>query len=54
MVSNPEEIGESRTTGRPCCWGETSDGRFLFCVFEKIGDFTIVPVTAYETCRRRK
>lgn len=27
VVSAPEEIGESRTTGRPCCWGETTDGR---------------------------
>ena len=54
MVSAPEEIGESRTTGRPCCWGETSDGRYLFCVFEQIDDMTIVPVTAYETRRRGK
>lgn len=42
VVSNPEEIGESHSTRRPCCWGETSDVRFLFCVFEKIDDFTIV------------
>ena len=26
--------------------------RYLFCVFEKIDDFTIVPVTAFETRRR--
>ena len=52
VVSDPDEIGESRSTGRPCCWGETADGRFLFCVFEKIDDFTIVPVTAFETRRR--
>ena len=52
VVSSPEEIGESRTTGRPCCWGETGDGRYLFCAFEKIHDFTIVPVTAFETRRR--
>ena len=52
FACDPDEIGESRSTGRPCCWGETSGGRFLFCVFEKIGSFTIVPVTAYETRRR--
>ena len=52
VVSNPDEIGESRTTGRPCCWGESADGRFLFCVFEKIDNFTIVPVAAFETRRR--
>jgi uncharacterized DUF497 family protein len=53
VVRNPDEIGESRTTGRPCCWGETADGRFLSCVFETIDNFTIIPVTAYETRRRR-
>jgi len=51
VVSNPVEIGESRSTGRPCCWGETGDGRLLFCVFEKIDEFTIVPVTAFESRR---
>jgi hypothetical protein len=52
VVSNPEEIGESRATGRPCCWGETGDGRYLLCVFEKIDDATILPVTAFEVRRR--
>jgi uncharacterized DUF497 family protein len=52
VVSNPEEIGESRSTGRPCCWGETADGRLLFCVFEKIDQVTILPVTAFESRRR--
>ena len=52
VVSNPEEIGESQSTGRPCCWGETADGRFLFCVFEKIGQYMILPVTAFEVARR--
>ena len=52
VVTNPDEISESRTTGRPCCWGETADGRVLFCVFEKIDQSTILPVTAFETRRR--
>ena len=52
VVASPEEISESLSTGRPCCWGETSDGRLLFCVFEKINDNTIIPVTAFETRRR--
>lgn len=54
VVGSPEEIGESRSTGRPCCWGETADGRCIFCVFEKINDTSIIPVTAYETYRQRK
>jgi len=52
VVSNPDEIGESRSSGRPCCWGETSNGRYLFCVFEKIDEMTIIPITAYESQRR--
>jgi uncharacterized DUF497 family protein len=52
IVSNPDEVGESRSTGRPCCWGETEDGRYLFCVFERIDAYTILPVTAFETRRR--
>lgn len=51
-MSDPEEVGESRSSGRPCCWGETSDGRYLLCVFEKIDEMTILPITAYETRRR--
>jgi hypothetical protein len=48
VVSNPNRIGVSRSSGRPCCWGETADGRKLFCVYEFLDDLTIVPVTAYE------
>ncbi len=52
VVCDPEEVGESRSSGRPCCWGETSDGRYLMCVFEKLDEITVFPITAYETRRR--
>ena len=29
-------------------WGETADGRQLFCVYEYLDDLTILPVTAYQ------
>lgn len=48
IVRFPEARGNSRSTGRPCCWGETADGRWVICVYEKIDDVTILPVTAYE------
>ena len=48
VVSNPDRIGVSRSSGRPCCWGETADGHKLFCVYEFLDDMTIIPVTAYE------
>jgi hypothetical protein len=48
VVSNPDRVGLSRSTGRPCCWGETADGRWLVCVYEHLDDITIIPVTAYD------
>jgi hypothetical protein len=48
VVSNPRRVGVSRSTGRPCCWGETADGRQLFCVYEFLDEITVIPVTAYE------
>ena len=51
VVGNPEEIGESRSSNRPCCWGDTANGRYLFCVFEKLDEMTILPITAYDSRR---
>ncbi len=48
VVSNPDRVGVSRSSGRPCCWGATPDGRALFCVYEFLDDVTIIPVTAYD------
>ena len=54
IVKFPEARGLSRSSGRPCCWGVTPDGRFLMCVYEKLDDLTILPVTAYEAPAPRK
>jgi hypothetical protein len=48
IVNFPALRGASRSSNRPCCWGETSDGRFLICVYEMLDDLTVLPVTAYE------
>lgn len=48
VVSNPDRIGLSRSTGHPVCWGETAEGRRLFCVYDHLDDMTIIPVTAYD------
>ena len=48
VVSEPERRGESRSTGRPCCWGETRDGRYLLCIYEYLDELTIIPITAFE------
>ena len=48
IVQHPDARGNSRTSGRPCCWGELDDGRYVICVYEKLDDITLLPVTAYE------
>ncbi len=54
VVNNPERRGKSRSTGRPCCWGETPDGHYLLCVYEYLDMLTIIPITAYGISRHRK
>jgi len=51
VVSNPESRDKSRATKRPCCFGRTPDGRYLYCVYEMLDEMTVIPVTAYEVRR---
>jgi hypothetical protein len=51
VVNAPVRRAESRSTGRPCCWGETVDGRYLLCVYECLDALTVIPITAYEVPR---
>ena len=48
VLLNPESTGTSRSTGRPCVFGYTPDGRYVIVVYEEIDDETIMPWTAYE------
>jgi hypothetical protein len=48
VVMHPDRRDVSRSSGLPCCWGTTPGGRFLFCVYERIDELTVLPVTAYE------
>ena len=48
IVSNPDPEDISRSTGNPLAFGSTSTGRYLCCVFRRLGDDTIEPLTAYE------
>ena len=48
VVCDPDEVAESRSSGRPIAFGETSTGRYLACVYELLDDTTVLPVTAYE------
>ena len=48
VVCDPDEVKLSRSSGRHIAFGETSSGKFVACVYERLDDSTIVPVTAYE------
>lgn len=48
VVCNPERKGLSRSSGLPCAWGYTDDGRYLIVVYEELDVMTVLPVTAYE------
>lgn len=43
-----ESVSTSHSSGRPCVFGYTPDGRYIIVVFEEIDDDTVLPWTAYE------
>lgn len=48
VVSNPDFEDVSRSTGNPMAFGRTSEGRPLCCVFRRLNNDTIEPITAYD------
>jgi len=48
VVSNPDRVETSRSSGRPIAFGPTSTGKYLACVYELFDEFTVYAVTAYE------
>lgn len=48
IVSNPDYEDNSRSSGNPLAFGSTSGDKFLCCVFRRLDDDTIEPITAYE------
>ena len=48
VVCDPDEVDQSRSSGRHIAFGETSTGKYLACVYEFLDDTTVLPVTAYE------
>jgi hypothetical protein len=47
VLENYESKSDSRTSGRPCVFGHTPDGRYIVVVYEEEDD-AVIPVTAYE------
>ena len=54
VVTNPERMGQSKSSGSPAAWGYTQDGRYIIAVYEKVEFTTVLPVTAYEVAEPRK
>ena len=48
VLSNHESTGTSHTSGRPCVFGYTPDGRYIIVVYEEADADTVIPWTAYE------
>src|SRR5262245_25859731 len=47
VVSHPDDLDLSRSTGEAVAFGYTVDGRYLMAVYRPIDELTIEPVTAY-------
>jgi hypothetical protein len=52
VLEQPTDTDVSRTSGRPVVFGDTSAGRHLMVVYERVDAVTVYPVTAYEVPRR--
>jgi uncharacterized DUF497 family protein len=48
VLENPTSEGTSASTGRPCLWGYTAEGQYIFVVYDQIDEDTIRVRTAYE------
>lgn len=48
FVRDPQYTDRGRSTGELTAEGETSSGRYLFCVYRMIDDLMVEPITAYE------
>ena len=46
VLANPDSEGFSRSSGLPCVFGATPDGRHIIVVYEAVAADTIYPVTA--------
>lgn len=54
VLQNFDSKGKSKSSGRPCVYGYTPDGRHIVVIYEEVDEDTVIPVTAYEVPVRRK
>lgn len=54
VLQNPTDTDVSRSSGKPVVFGDTSAGRHLIVVYEKIDANTVYPITAYDVPRKKR
>ncbi len=48
VIENSESEATSRSSTRPCLFGETPDGAYIIVIYQQLDEDTLHPVTAYE------
>lgn len=48
VLQNYESASLSNSSGRPCVFGYTPDGRYIVVIYEEVDQSTVIPITAYE------
>jgi len=48
VVANFDEEATSESSGRPCVFGYTEDGRYIIVIYDQVDEDTIYPVTGYD------
>jgi hypothetical protein len=48
VLENHDSAGMSRSSGNPCVFGYTLDGRHIMVIYDEVDADTVFPVTAYE------
>jgi hypothetical protein len=53
-LENYESTDVSQSSGRPCVFGHTPDGRYIIVVYDEFDKDTVIPATAYEVPKPRR
>jgi len=48
VLENPLTRSISRSSGEPCVFGHTPDGRYIIVVYSQIDEDAVFPATAYD------
>jgi uncharacterized DUF497 family protein len=51
VISHPDSVESSRSSGLPLAKGYTEDGRWIICVYRMLNDLVVEPITAFEPYR---